>query len=41
MVYKIIDAKPGDEMVVMAGCNIAGRKRVTVQLEEEMPTQEE
>lgn len=41
VVYKIIDAKPGDEISVSARCNIAGRKKASIEVEEEAEVEEE
>jgi len=38
--YRIIDARPGDEMVVTAGCNISGRKKAKIVVNEKPEQQE-
>lgn len=40
-VYKIIDSKPEDEILVSVACNIAGRKEVTIKVEEVAEMEEE
>lgn len=34
LVYRITDAKPGDEIKIFAGCNVFGRKTAVVKVEE-------
>jgi hypothetical protein len=41
VVYKIIDAQPGDEIVATAGCNISGRKKATIVVGEDVPEEQE
>ena len=38
--YRIIDAEPGDEILVTARCNISGRKKVKITVEEQTEQQE-
>ncbi len=38
--YRIIDAEPGDEILVTAGCNISGRKKAKITVEEQTEQQE-
>lgn len=40
-VYRIIDAKVGDKIEVVAGCNISGRKKATVTVKKPKPPKEE
>jgi len=38
--YRIIDARPGDEILVTVGCNISGRKKLKIVVKEEPEQQE-
>lgn len=39
--YTIIDARLGDEIEVVAGCSISGRKKATIIVEETVREEEE
>lgn len=36
VIYKIIDVRPGDEIMVTARCNISGRGKAAMMIEEEI-----
>jgi hypothetical protein len=41
VVYKIIDAKAGDKIEIVAGCNISGKKKAALTVEKPEPAEKE